>query len=94
MRGRPSTRYVIRNSQGQELVCPSLADLHALYAQGFLADDDLVRAERSDRWMPAGTMPALRGARERRVSPRRIALVVAGGAALAVAMALVARALR
>ncbi len=87
-------RYVIRSPDGKELLCPSLADLHALYAQGFLSDEDLVRAESSQRWLPAGSMPALRGVRERRADPRKVALVLAAAAILTVALALLVRGLR
>ena len=48
MTARASMRYVVRNRAGEELVCPSLADLHGLYAQGFLGDQDLVLV--SPRW--------------------------------------------
>jgi hypothetical protein len=89
-----SARYVIRNHEGKELVCPSLADLHALYAQGFLSDDDLVRAEGSQRWVPAGRMPALRGVRERRADPRKMMVVLAAAMILGLALALLARGLR
>ncbi len=68
---RPSPRYLIRAPDGEELVCPSLPDLVALYRQGFLADDDLVRQEQSARWVRAGDMPALHGSREERRDPRR-----------------------
>lgn len=77
----------MRNARGQELVCPSLADLHALYAHGFLEDDDLVRPERSERWVPAGRLPALRGLRERRAEPWKIAALLAAAAVLALAVA-------
>jgi hypothetical protein len=87
-------RYVIRNPDGEELVCPSLADLHALYTQGFLGDEDLVRPEGSHRWIPAGSMPALRGVRERRADPRKMALVLAAALVLAVALALLVRGFR
>jgi len=86
-------RYVIRNPDGEELVCPSLADLHALYTQGFLGDEDLVRAEGSLRWVPAGSMPALRGVRERKADPRKMALVLAASLVLALALALLVRGL-
>ena len=88
------TRYVIRNAAGQELTCPSLADLHALYVQGFLADDDLVRPESSSRWTPAGALPALRGVREQRADPRKVALLLGAAAALVGAVALATRMLR
>lgn len=94
MTARAPARYVIRDREGQELVCPSLADLHALYTQGFLADDDLVRPESSPRWVPAGRLPALRGVRERRAEPRQVLAILAAVAALALALFLIARGLR
>jgi hypothetical protein len=84
-------RYFVRSPAGEELVCPSLADLHALYAQGFLADDDLVRAENARRWVPAGSLPALHGVRERRRDPRRMAALLAAAALLALALVLLLR---
>jgi hypothetical protein len=91
---RSATRYVIKSPDGDELVCPSLADLHALYAQGFLSDEDMVRPEGSHRWVRAGAMPALRGVRERRADPRKMALVLAAALLLVVALAVLARGLR
>lgn len=85
--GRPM-RYRVRNSSGEELVVPSLRDLHDLYEHGFLTDDDLVRSERSDRWIRAGAMPALHGVRARRLDPRKLALLVAGAMAVAAGIAL------
>jgi hypothetical protein len=87
MRG---VRYLVRNRQGEELVVPSLGDLHALYAQGFLADDDLVRSERSDRWVRAGAMPALHGVRLRRSDPMKLWLLLLAGIALAAGLAILA----
>ena len=84
-------RYFVRNPAGEELVCPSLSDLHALYAQGFLSDDDLVRAENASRWVPAGSFPALRGVRERRSDPRRMAALLAAAALVALALMLLLR---
>ena len=81
-------RYHVRNAKGEELVVPSLADLHGLYSQGFLEEDDLVRAESSDRWVPAGQMPALGGVRLRRREPRKFALLVVGAIAVVAAIAL------
>jgi hypothetical protein len=83
-------RYRVRNAGGDELVVPSLADLHHLYSHGFLADDDLVRAETSERWVRAGTMPALHGVRERRLDRRKVAYLVAAGVALAIALGILA----
>jgi hypothetical protein len=80
-------RYHVRNGAGEELVVPSLADLHTLYSHGFLGDDDLVRAETSERWIRAGAMRALQGVREGRAeSPRKVALLL--GALIALATAL------
>ncbi len=84
-------RYHVRNAEGEELICPSLADLHALYGQGFFADDDLVRAESSRRWVRAGDLPALHGVRERRRDPRRMALLLAAAMAIALGLALLLR---
>jgi hypothetical protein len=81
-------RYRVRNASGEELVVPSLAALHDLYTHGFLADDDLVRAESATRWVRAGSLPALHGVRERRADPRRMALLLAACAALAAGIAL------
>jgi hypothetical protein len=81
------TRYVVRNGAGEELVIPSLADLHALYSNGFLSDDDLVRQERSERWTEVRHMPALHGVREERAeSPRKVALLLAALLALGTAL--------
>ncbi len=80
-------RYHVRNADGHELVVPSLSDLHALYTHGFLADDDQVRAEGSERWIRAGNLRALQGVREQRAeSPRKVALLVGGLIVLATAI--------
>ncbi len=84
-------RYIIRNPDGRELVCPSLADLHALYTQGFLGDEDLVRQEGSQQWTRAGTMRALRGVREKRADPRKMTMLLASALALVAALAVLAR---
>jgi hypothetical protein len=82
-------RYHVRSAAGEELVVPSLDDLHALYARGFLEDDDLVRGETSDRWVRAGDMPALQGVRTRRGEPRRMGLLLIAAVALAAAIGLI-----
>ena len=81
-------KYYVRNARGEELVCPSLGDLSSLYAHGFLEDEDLVRPERSQRWVPAGSLPALRGLRERRSEPWKVLTLLAAAAILAIALAL------
>ncbi len=84
-------RYFVKNARGEELVCPSLGDLAALYSQGFLEDGDLVRAERSQRWVPAGSLPALRGLRERRREPWKVMTLLVAASILALALALLLR---
>jgi len=84
----PNRRYLVRGPDGKELVCPSLADLHALYAHGFLGDEDLVKMEGAGEWLPAGRMPALHGVREVRKDPRRMALLLAATLAVGLVVAL------
>jgi hypothetical protein len=69
-------RYHVRNGRGEELVVPSLADLHGLYAQGFIEEDDLVRAERSEQWVKASQMPALAGVRTVRREPGKLRMLI------------------
>jgi hypothetical protein len=83
---RARRRYLARSPGGAEMVCPSLADLHALYVQGFLEDHDLVKAEGERDWTPAGSYPPLHGVRESRRDLRRVAALL--GAAIALALAL------
>jgi hypothetical protein len=83
--------YRVRNAAGEELVVPTLAALHDLYQHGFLADDDLVRAETATRWVRAGALPALHGVRERRRDPRTLLVLVLAAAALVGGLALLAR---
>jgi hypothetical protein len=86
---RAPMRYVVRNPRGEELLVPSLQDLHELYSSGFVQDDDLVRQERAEHWIPAGRFPALHGVRERRAeSPARVAMLVAALMALAIGIGL------
>ncbi len=81
-------RYLVRSPEGDELVVPSLEDLHRLYTHGFLSDEDFVRAETATRWTRVGAMPALHGVREVRADPRKAALLLLGALALAVSLAL------
>jgi hypothetical protein len=84
-------RYLIRSPEGLELACPSLGDLRALYAQGFLADDDLVKAEGAAEWVPAGRLAALEGEREVKRDPRKMLLLLAAAAALSLGLWLLLR---
>ena len=45
---------------GRELVFPSFQDFQAMYRMRFVAPDDLVRRETSERWLRAGDLPELR----------------------------------
>ncbi len=90
MNERSSRRYHVRNDRGEELVCPSLADLAALYSQGFLEDHDLVRPEGSDRWVPAGRLPALRGLREKGRDRGKMAALLVAALVLGLALFLLA----
>ena len=86
---RVKTRYVVRNARQEELVVPSLSDLHALYTHGFIVDGDQVRQERSQQWIPVASFPALHGVRERRAEgPGKVAAILAAILALAVALGL------
>ncbi len=76
-------RYRVRNAAGEELVVPTLRDLHRLYTDGFLGDDDLVRSERATVWVRVGAMPALRGVREARADPKKMAILLAAAIAVA-----------
>ncbi len=76
-------RYYVRNTEGEELVVPTLHDLHGLYTHGFLTDEDLVRSESATVWVRAGTMPALRGVREIKSDPRKMAILLAAAIAVA-----------
>lgn len=79
-------RYHVKDPGGKELVVPSLDDLHDLYVHGFVGDDDLVRADTSERWVRAGAMPALQGVRDRRADPKKMGLLLAAAIALAIAI--------
>jgi hypothetical protein len=81
-------RYQVRDAEGRELTVPSLKDLHALYDQGFLDEEDLVRQEKGGPWVRAGAMPALAGARQRRTGPRWALTVLAAAVALVAALGL------
>lgn len=85
---RPRTRYLVRNTRGDELIVPSLTDLSALYTHGFLNDDDLVRQERAEQWIRAGDFDSLTEVRRFRKegSPGKVALIVGALAALAIGL--------
>jgi hypothetical protein len=86
---RITTRYVVRNSRQEELLVPSLADLHTLYTHGFILDGDLVRQERSREWVPVARFPALHGVRVRRAeTPAKVAMLLAAVMALALGLGL------
>jgi len=84
-----TTRYLVKDHAGRELTVPSLGDLAALHASGFLSDDDLVRQERATRWVRAGDMPALSRRRERQQDRRWVWLVLLLAALLVGALAII-----
>jgi Flp pilus assembly protein TadB len=75
-------RYHVRNQKGEEMVVPSLADLHGLYSQGFLEDEDYVRADNAERWVKVGNFPALGGVRHRRREPARFQMLLLAAIAI------------
>jgi hypothetical protein len=81
-------RYHVKNHLGQEMVVPSLTDLHDLYNHGFIEDTDLVRSDSSERWVMAGRMPALAGVRHRKREPGKFLLLLAASIALVALIAL------
>ena len=83
------TRYLVRDHDGRELTVPSLADLAMLHRAGFLSDDDLVRQERSERWVRAGDMPALHGQRQDRQGRRWVWTVLLAAVLLVGALAMI-----
>jgi len=86
---RRATRYLVKDQDGRELTVPSLGDLAALHASGFLSDDDLVRQERATRWVRAGDMPALSRRRARHQDRRWVWLVLLLAALLVGALAII-----
>lgn len=71
-------RYEVKHDENQ-LVFGSLAELKALYAQGFVEGADMVRPEGSERWVRADHMPALRVASSRvNQGTRSFALIAVG----------------
>jgi hypothetical protein len=82
-------RYLVRDPEGRELTVPTLADLAALHRAGFLGEEDLVRQERSERWVRAADMPALHGQREDRRSWRWVWAVLGAAVLLVGALAMI-----
>lgn len=56
-------RVYVRHGDG-ELMFPSFKEFQAMYRLKFIAPDDLVRRETSERWSRAGDLPELRGVAE------------------------------
>jgi len=52
-------KYEVKTEDGQ-LSFGSLAEVQALYRQGFIGPADLVKPESSSRWVAAGEMPVLK----------------------------------
>ena len=56
-------KYDVKNEHGQ-LTYGSFQEVYVLYQRRFVSDDDMVRRHGTDRWIPAGLMPELRGSRD------------------------------
>ncbi len=84
-------RYLVKaQGEGGELTFGSLAELRTLYAQGFVAPEDLVRPEDSERWVRADRLSGLRGAEPRSTSETRMALRLGLAIALSVVVGILA----
>jgi hypothetical protein len=69
-------KYEVKSEDGQ-LAIGSLAEVQALYRQGFIGPTDLVKPENSSRWVPAGQMPVLKVTERHSSSQSRMAYRVA-----------------
>jgi hypothetical protein len=69
-------KYDVKSEDGQ-LSFGSLAEVQALYRQGFIAPGDLVKPENSSRWVKAGDMPVLKVTERRSTSQSRMGARVA-----------------
>jgi hypothetical protein len=79
-------RQIVKTQDG-ELTYSSMVEVRGLYEQGFIAPDDLIRAQDSTRWVKASTLGTLqdahsRGKRETRMGVR-VAVAVCASIALA-----------
>ena len=68
-------KVYVRHGEG-ELMFPSFKEFQTMYRVKFVAPDDLVRRENSDRWVRAGDMPELRGVRDHQRMERHVSAAV------------------
>jgi hypothetical protein len=68
-------KVYVRHGEG-ELMFPSFKEFMSMYRLKFVAPDDLVRRENSDRWVRAGDMPELRGIRDNQRMERHVSAAV------------------
>jgi hypothetical protein len=61
---------------GGELMFPSFKDFQTMYRLKFVAPDDLVRRETSERWVRAGDLPELRNLRNAEATSRAVTTTV------------------
>ena len=61
---------------GGELMFPSFKDLQAMYKLKFVAPDDLVRRENSERWIRAADLPELRFAQQNDKAGRQFTMAM------------------
>jgi hypothetical protein len=69
-------KYDVKTEDGQ-LSYGSLAEVQALYRQGFIGPTDQVKPENSTRWVAAGEMPVLKITERRSSSESRMGSRVA-----------------
>ncbi len=79
-------RQIVKTKDG-ELTYGSMVEVRGLYEQGFIAPDDLIRAEDSSRWVKASTLGTLRDAHSRGKRETRMGVRVAVAVCASIALA-------
>jgi hypothetical protein len=79
-------RQIVKTQDG-ELTYNSMVEVRALYEQGFISPDDLIRSEDSTRWVKAGTLSTLKGAVSRGKRETHMGVRVAMAVCASVALA-------
>jgi hypothetical protein len=69
-------RYQVKVDD-QMLTFNSIKELEKMYIHGFVSPEDMVKPENSERWVAAGTMPVLRGARPKAKVETQMVVIVA-----------------
>jgi hypothetical protein len=79
-------RQIVKTPDG-ELSYGSMVEVRALYEQGFISPEDLIRPEDSTRWVKASTLSTLRGAQSRGKRETNMGVRVAVAVCASVALA-------